>query len=135
MNGMGINGTKLLRPGDTLHVGPMIFEVAGKKKDEPRIVADAENVKKRSSSSSASEDDIASWLDEVGSGADQIDGDTTLVSSKDAIENARKAAKKAAEERDAELAQQEKEAAARRPELNKAEDLIKKFWAKQKSER
>lgn len=133
VNGMAINGTKLLRPGDTLHVGPMIFEVAGGKK-EARVVADAENVKNKSKSSSASEDDIASWLEDGVSSLDNIAGDTTLVTSRESLKNAHEAAKIAAAQRDAELEQEEEVAAVRRPELDKAEDLIKQFWAKQKSE-
>ena len=66
LNGEAIFSEIKMLPGDTLHVGPMIFELAGKKKQ----------VKK-----SASEEDVVDWLADDGP-AD--DADTTIVSNKQA---------------------------------------------------
>ncbi len=68
LNGEAIFSEIKMLPGDTLHVGPMIFELAGKKKQ----------VKK-----SASEDDVVDWLADEGP-AD--DADTTIVTNKEADE-------------------------------------------------
>ncbi len=68
LNGEAIFSEIKMLPGDTLHVGPMVFELAGKKKQ----------VKK-----SASEEDVIDWLADEGP-AD--DADTTIVTNKESDE-------------------------------------------------
>ncbi|WP_459555233.1 FHA domain-containing protein [Lacunimicrobium album] len=79
VNGMVINGVTLLNPGDTLHIGPMIFELAGAKK--AAVVghrASAGNIR-ADRSPSASDHEIADWLSDSGESAiasDEVAGDT-----------------------------------------------------------
>lgn len=78
-NGTFLNGDAVfseieMRPGDTLHVGPMVFELAGKKKrTQPAGKA------------SASEEDVIDWLADNGPATD---ADTTIVTNKQAAEMA-----------------------------------------------
>ena len=79
VDGVPIQGEVLLRPGGSLSVGPLSFELAG-----------AEGVKKpplpkgslkKPNDPKLSDDDIASWLAEEGA---LPSSDTTIVSSRDA---------------------------------------------------
>lgn len=138
VNGLPISGAKLIRPGDTLHVGPMIFEVGGKKKktsDPSQSVA--VNTKGRKKSDSASEHDIASWLGDEGIASDNIAGDTTLVTSEESLQQARQAAKEAARARDVDVESPSAEVvkdSENQPQIDRASELIKKFWASKKSQ-
>lgn len=72
-NGSFLNGDAIfseikMHAGDTLHVGPMIFELAGKKQP----------AKKKS----ASEADVIDWLADDGPASD---ADTTIVTNKEAL--------------------------------------------------
>ena len=76
-NGTFLNGDAIfadveMHPGDSLHVGPMIFELAGKKKR----VASSQPKKQ-----SASDDDVIDWLADNGPISDS---DTTIVTNEQA---------------------------------------------------
>ncbi len=82
VNGMVISGVTQLNPGDTLHIGPMIFELAGAKK---AVVvaghrASAGNLRVERSPS-ASDNAIASWLndEEEAIAHEEVQGDTHYV--------------------------------------------------------
>lgn len=88
VNGMIINGVTLLRPGDTLHIGPMIFELAGAKKTVAVVGHRASAVNLRAERNPlASDNDIASWLkdDEEEMTASEVSGDTHYVSSSERV--------------------------------------------------
>jgi len=78
VDGVPIQGEVLLRPGGSLSVGPLSFELAGadatKKTPPPKAGL------KKNSDPNLSDDDIASWLAEEGA---LLSSDTTIVSSKD----------------------------------------------------
>ncbi len=84
VNGEAIFGEVPIQPGDTLHVGSMVFELAGKKKPAaqktsgPRKPPDS-----RAAIPAPSESELVTWLsdDEIPA----LDSDTTIISNKDAL--------------------------------------------------
>jgi pSer/pThr/pTyr-binding forkhead associated (FHA) protein len=78
VDGVPIQGEVLLRPGGSLSVGPLSFELAGA--DGTKKTAPPKAGLKKNSDPNLSDDDIASWLAEEGA---LLSSDTTIVSSKD----------------------------------------------------
>lgn len=79
VDGVPIQGEVLLRPGGSLSVGPLSFELAGA--DGVKKPAPPKTGLKKPNDPKLSDDDIASWLAEEGALASS---DTTIVSSRDA---------------------------------------------------
>lgn len=82
INGDAIYGEAPLHPGDTLHVGSMVFELAGKRK---KPAEPAPKPKKPPGSRAAikapTDDEVIDWLADDGT---FTDSDTTIVTSADA---------------------------------------------------
>ncbi|HBN77636.1 MAG TPA: hypothetical protein DD473_17855 [Planctomycetaceae bacterium] len=82
INGEAIFGEVPIHPGDTLHVGSMVFELAGKKKPVPQ---NTPGVRKppgaRAAAKAPSEDELIDWLAED---EPTLDADTTIISNADA---------------------------------------------------
>lgn len=82
VNEMPIRAETLLKPGDTLRVGPLHLVVPGRKEapPKPHIKLPAETA-----SEAPSDDDITAWLSEdAPSGLAAPPGDTTIISNKPA---------------------------------------------------
>ena len=77
VDGVPIQGEVLLRPGGSLSVGPVSFELSGA--DPTRKAPAAKPALKKNSDPNLSDDDIASWLAEEGA---LLSSDTTIVSTK-----------------------------------------------------
>jgi pSer/pThr/pTyr-binding forkhead associated (FHA) protein len=79
VNDVQISGETLLKEGDTLRIGPMVFQVpAAKQKKTPAIQTPSAP---RASGSAASDEDIASWLsiDDPDPEHAAQEGDTTII--------------------------------------------------------
>ncbi|MCG6157061.1 FHA domain-containing protein [Rubinisphaera margarita] len=82
VNGEVIFGEAQIRPGDTLHVGNMVFELAGeKKKAAPKSSERIRPPGSRNAIRTASEEDVIDWLAEDES---ELDSDTTIVTNTEA---------------------------------------------------
>ncbi|AMV21894.1 FHA domain-containing protein [Planctomyces sp. SH-PL14] len=75
VDGVPIQGEVLLRPGGTLSVGPLTFELSGG--DGRKAPMGARPAAKKANDPKLSDDDIASWLAEEGA---LLSSDTTIVS-------------------------------------------------------
>ncbi|MCA8986812.1 MAG: FHA domain-containing protein [Planctomycetaceae bacterium] len=87
-NGTFVNGESIfeevqLKPGDTLHVGSMVFELMGKKKPAVKSPGNAKPPGARAAAKSASEEDVIDWLAEE---EPVLDEDTTIISSSEATQ-------------------------------------------------
>jgi len=81
VNGEAIFGEVKLNPGDTLHVGAMIFQLAGKKKAPAQSPDFGKVPGARPGTPPASDDDVIDWLAED---EPPLDSDTTIVSNAEA---------------------------------------------------
>ncbi len=75
-NDLLIQDKTVLEPGDFLRVGPMVFRVPGEKKNvsqKPSLILNPSN------DSSATDDDIASWLTDDDSSESSNAGETTII--------------------------------------------------------
>ena len=87
-NGTFINGEVIfseseLRPGDTLHVGSMVFELPGKRRLHPGEARQKKPPAARAASKTATEEDVVDWLAEE---APFEDTDTTIISNTKAVQ-------------------------------------------------
>lgn len=81
INGMPIAEETFLKPGDTLTMGPMTFELEGGEAPSSKKSAAPTSVKKGKADPKTTDDDIASWLtDETTEGLSA--SDTTILSGK-----------------------------------------------------
>ena len=77
INDVAIHGETKLNPGDTLQVGPVAFQLTGKKVTAPASTAPASTAAESPSKKKHSDDSIMDWLaDEEG---ESQAGDTTIV--------------------------------------------------------
>jgi predicted component of type VI protein secretion system len=86
-NGTFINGEAIfseaeLHPGDTLHVGAMVFELPGKKKTPSGEPRPKKPPAARVATKAASDEDVIDWLAE--GGGEFEDTDTTIVTNAEA---------------------------------------------------
>ncbi len=135
VNGMVINGVTPLAPGDTLHIGPMIFELSGSKKPVGVGGRKASIGNLRTDRHhSASDNDIAHWLNDE----DQlpiVDGDTTLA-GRDVIDSLAERDTDPANELDAKTTMrpmtatltQGAQVAQGDPQVERMMGIIKHYW-------
>ncbi|MCA8985579.1 MAG: FHA domain-containing protein [Planctomycetaceae bacterium] len=82
LNGEAIYGEVPMQPGDTLHVGTMVFELCGKKKKvEESPPRPRKPPASRAALKAPSEEDVYDWLSDD---SDFHDSDTTIVTNADA---------------------------------------------------
>lgn len=131
INGEAIFGEVPIKPGDTLHVGSMVFELAGKKKSTPQNSPGARKPPgTRAATPAPSESELVTWLsdDEIPT----IDSDTTIISNKDASDMGIGLATSTGQE-NAPLVPRSSTIEIKPIEENspagEAADIIKKYWA------
>ena len=82
INDVAIQGETELHPGDTLRVGPVAFQLVGKKVTGPASTVQASTAPASSAKKKPSDDSIMDWLaDEEG---EDTSGDTTIIPRKSA---------------------------------------------------